>query len=214
MNNSYLTNKVHLNHGLVFENTIAENMIMSYYNNLLKNLFDNCGKILVLLKKKTISAEVLSTIYKVQEKSVGKLIQEKKVIKGGHTTFPMNYFDNNYTGNYYESVEATESFGLDGYAKAGLTASIGFPVEQTNLVGGGANYYINLVKLTNDIKNIKTKEKIRITKDAEDMILLSIDLNLYSLFNEYIKKFKSKKITVKNLNSLVEKNSKFIHFVI
>lgn len=180
--------------------------------NLLKNILENCTRILEVCKKKTVTVGILYTVSKVQRKTIN--LSHPKTMNGG-TTLPSEYFGVE-SGNYHESVDFTKSFGIEDYAKSGIESTMDM-VEQTNIVGGDAYHpdlYVNKDELVEIMKKMKKDLGIRTTKDADDMIFVSIDVNLHALFKEYKRKFKSKVIKIKNLKSLIEKNKLLTHFLI
>lgn len=212
--NTYITNKINI-HKLKIEDEKVIKEIITYANNLIYNIFNNSVKILDVLKRKTITIEILKSISLIQKKSIGKF---PETMKGGRVLFPSEYFGVE-SNSYSTDVDFTQSFSISDYAKAGLDSTVGV-VEQTNeiqetqVMQGGATeeFYLKKELLLYLIEYFKKEFKVRIKEEIKEFLFLSVDVNLHALFKDYTKKYKSKTLTLKNLKNFVKNNKNYTHF--
>lgn len=192
-------------------------LINTCVENLLYNILLNAKYVLEITNRKIIKVGHLRTINYIQKKSIG--IVPAKMQNGGFTVLPSEYFGH-ASASYLETTvipQSTHAFEnlIPGFSRNGLESTFSTGNDIGSLTGGGGlskNYYMDDNFYEEMLDKIKTKMGVKISSDAQELIRLSIELNIDMLVKETIKTLKLKNsISVKNVKSTL-KNKKYMHF--
>jgi hypothetical protein len=201
--------KMQTNYGITKMDDNVEGLISEYCKNLICNIVCNGYHVATSCKMKTITLGHLNLVSQIQLKSIGEYPKVKT--GGGHTVLPSEYFGID-SGTHNNDGNCMDLFQVDG-GRAGIPST--FVPSLTGQSGGG-NGQVNFISESDFKKYIKEAKaqnnNIKISKDALDIIMLSIELNIDMLM-KFVQKRGIKILTVDKLSTIVNtKNRKFKHF--
>lgn len=204
--------KLQTNYGITKMEDNVQGLISEYCKNLIFNIVSNGYHVATSCKMKTITLGHLNLVSQIQLKSIGEYPKVKT--GGGHTVLPSEYFGID-SGTHNSDGNCLDLFQADG-GRAGLPST--FVPSLTGQGGqtGGGNGQVNFISeadFKKYIKEAKAKNHdIKISKDALDIIMLSIELNIDMLM-KFVQKRGIKILTVEKLSTIVNtKNRRFKHF--
>lgn len=191
----------------------VESILNKYSTKLIDNIISNAHQVAKACKVKTITLGHLNTVNRIQLKSIG-IYPNKEKQTGGHagTVMPSEFFGINsglyslLDGNCYDMFYDLAS----DVSKSGIEST--FPPNQA---GGGVSngLFINEKEFKEQLKKSKDKYDIKISKEAVDLIRLSVELN-FDMLIKFLQKRKIKHLTAEKIQSNVMSNNKrFKHFV-
>ncbi len=205
--------KQHLikDYGMTSVTDDVENILIQYSKQLISNIINNGYQVAVACKAKTITLGHLITVNSIQLKSIGQFPQGVKK-GGGHTVHSSEYFGKD-SGVYDAQLTSRDMFTdlNGGYSRSGINSTFS---------GGGIDSQKEMhfmsdkafVKYVAEVKG--TLDNIRISKDAMDIIKLSVDLNIDMLLKFITKKMRIKRLNGENIKKCVGENKRrFGHFL-
>lgn len=169
------------------------------------NILDNAAYVLDACKCKTVSAAHLNAVAMIQntiaKNRIGSLPSSvKKTMMGGAQVMPSEFFGVD-SGRYFD-ISQVQNLEANMFADAALSRA-----EMPLKVGGGdKKVTVAMVKEAIKDYNSKRTNKIKVSKNAVDMIHLSCEQNVSDVEKEI-----GVKPTIEAVRALASKDTHFAH---